>query len=207
VNAPIGLDVEGLSLWRGERALFRDLAFSLRAGHVLVLEGPNGAGKTTLLRAIAGFIEPHEGTIRIALNNGQRIDNGEERGRYIGWLGHQDGIKLQMTPQETLGFYEALYGGPRKASGALEQTGLARVRELPAQFLSAGQKRRLALARLSQSARPIWLLDEPLSALDAAGKSLVTNMIAEHCRAGGMCIAATHDPLALDCTRLGLGTP
>jgi heme exporter protein A len=187
--------------------LFRDLGFAVSSGQILALEGPNGAGKTSLLRAIAGFLEPREGTIRIALQGGDYIDGNEERARYIGWLGHQDGAKPQMTPLEVLGFHTHFYGCTSDVGAALKTVGLARVRELPVQFLSAGQKRRLALARLSLSERPIWLLDEPLAALDAAGKSLVNEMIATHCRAGGLAVAATHEPLGLDCVRLNLGTP
>jgi heme exporter protein A len=187
--------------------LFRNLAVSLSAGQTLALEGPNGAGKTSLLRAIAGFLEPREGTIRVTLKDGDAIDAGEERARYIGWLGHQDGAKPQMTPLEALSFHAKFYGGTDDVGAALKMVGLTRVRELPIQFLSAGQKRRLALARLSLSARPIWLLDEPLAALDAAGKLLMGEMIQSHCRAGGLAIAATHEPLGLDCVRLNLGTP
>jgi len=206
-NVPAGLEIASLSVWRGERMLFRDLAFSLSAGRTLALEGPNGAGKTSLLRAIAGFLEPREGTIRVALEDGTHIDGGEERARYMGWLGHQDGAKPQMTPQEALDFHANFYGNTVDVGVALKTVGLARVRELPVQFLSAGQKRRLALARLSLSARPIWLLDEPLAALDAAGKSLVNEMIVTHCRAGGLVVAATHEPLGLDCAHVNLGTP
>jgi heme exporter protein A len=207
VSIPAGLEISGLSVWRGERMLFRDLAFSLSAGQALALEGPNGAGKTSLLRAIAGFLEPREGTIRIALQSGEYADGGEERAHYMGWLGHQDGAKPQMTSQEALDFHVNFYGSKQDVGAALKSVGLARVRELPVQFLSAGQERRLALARLSLSARPIWLLDEPLAALDAAGKSLIGEMIQSHCRAGGLVIAATHEPLGLDCVRLNLGTP
>jgi len=207
VSIPAGLEISGLSIWRGERMLFRDLAFSLSAGQALALEGPNGAGKTSLLRAIAGFLEPREGTIRVALDDGGHIDGGEERSHYMGWLGHQDGAKQQMTSLEALGFHAKFYGSTEDVGAALKMVGLTRVRELPVQFLSAGQKRRLALARLSLSARPIWLLDEPLAALDTAGKSLIGEMIRSHCSAGGIAVAATHEPLGLDCVRLSLGTP
>jgi len=187
--------------------LFRDLAFSLAAGQILALEGANGSGKTSLLRAVAGFLEHREGAIRIRMHDGVNIAGGEERARYIGWLGHQDGAKPQMTALEALGFHAKFYGSAGNIGAALKTVGLTRVRELPVQFLSAGQKRRLALARLVLSARPIWLLDEPLAALDAAGKTLAADMITAHCRAGGLAIAATHEPLGLDCASLRLGTP
>ncbi len=187
--------------------LFRDLAFSLAAGQVLALEGANGSGKTSLLRAIAGFLEQRDGAISIRLQDGTNVDGGEDRARYIGWLGHQDGAKPQMTARDALGFHVKFYGSGGDVGSALTAVGLMRVRELPVQFLSAGQKRRLALARLSLSARPIWLLDEPLAALDAAGKALAADMITAHCRAGGMAIAATHESLGFDCAHVRLGTP
>jgi heme exporter protein A len=205
VAALSGLDVDGLSLRRGERVLFRELAFSLHAGEALSLEGPNGAGKTSLLRAIAGFLEPAAGSIRVRTNDGAEIQSGEERGRHIGWLGHQDGAKPQLTPREALRFFARYYGSADGVDDALAQTGLTRVRDLPVQYLSAGQKKRLALARLSLSARALWLLDEPLASLDKTGKALVAELVRNHCKGGGLAIAATHESLGLDCARLALG--
>jgi heme exporter protein A len=204
VTALASLDVDDLSLWRGERMLFRGLTFSLRAGEVLALEGPNGSGKTSLLRAIAGFLEPRAGTIRLRTNDGGEASNHDERGAFVGWLGHHDGARSQLTAREALGFFVRFYGSGANIETALASVGLARVRDLPVQYLSAGQKRRLALARLSLSARPLWLLDEPLAALDLAGKGLATALIASHCKAGGLAIAATHEPLGLDCATLAL---
>jgi heme exporter protein A len=205
VTALSGLDIEALSLWRGERMLFRDLAFSVGAGETLTLEGPNGSGKTSLLRAIAGFLEPRAGTIRIRTNNGEALASGEERAGLIGWLGHQDGAKSQQTPFEALAFFARYYGNAARVEDALQRVGLARVRDLPVQYLSAGQKKRLALARLSLTARPLWLLDEPLAALDTAGKSFVAELVRQHCREGGVAVIATHEPLGLDGPRLVLG--
>jgi heme exporter protein A len=208
VTAISGLDVEALSLWRGERMLFRDLQFSVRAGEMLLLEGANGSGKTSLLRAIAGFLEPRAGTIRIRMNSGEPLASGEERGSLIGWLGHQDGAKSQLTPIEALDFFAHYYGGGGAVKEALARVGLARLKDLPIQYLSAGQKRRLALARLSLTARPLWLLDEPLASLDAAGKALVADLVAQHCKSGGVAVVATHEPLGLESTaRLTLETP
>lgn len=211
VTALSGLDIEALSLWRGERMLFRDLAFSVVAGQTLLLEGANGTGKTSLLRAIAGFLEPRAGTIRIRMNDGEPVSSGEERADFIGWLGHQDGAKSQLTPIEALDFFSRYYGGAHAIGEALARVGLARLKDLPIQYLSAGQKRRLALARLSLTARPLWLLDEPLASLDTAGKALVAELVAEHCASGGIAIVATHEPLGLDAAspvaRLTLGIP
>jgi len=204
VTALTNLDVDDLSLWRGERMLFRHLSFSLRAGEALALEGPNGAGKTSLLRAIAGFLEPRAGTIRLRTNDGGEASNHDERGAFIGWLGHHDGARSQLTASEALGFFVRYYGSGANIATALASVGLGRVCDLPVQYLSAGQKRRLALARLSLSPRPLWLLDEPLAALDIAGKALAAELIAAHCKAGGLAIAATHEPLGVDCARLVL---
>ena len=176
---------------------------------MLALEGPNGAGKTSLLRAIAGFLAPHAGSIRITTKDGKVLDSGEERAPCIGWLGHQDGAKSQMMPEESLRFFSGFYGAATSTASrtddALARTDLRRVRDLPIQFLSAGQKRRLALARLLLCARPLWLLDEPFATLDDAGKKLVAELVRAHCRDGGAAIVATHEPLGLGGPELKLG--
>jgi heme exporter protein A len=205
VTRPSGLDIEALSLWRGDRMLFRDLAFSVNAGEALRLEGPNGSGKTSLLRVIAGFLEPRAGTIRVRTNGSDPLTSGEERAELIGWLGHQDGAKSQTTPRETLAFYAHYYGSAAGVDDALARVGLSRIGDLPVQYLSAGQKRRLALARLFLSARPLWLLDEPLASLDASGKTLVAELVAQHCKDGGLAVIATHEPLGFDGPRVTLG--
>jgi heme exporter protein A len=189
------LTAENLVCVRGDRRLFQGLSFDVRAGQALAVEGANGAGKTTLLRMIAGFLAPAAGRILVNTQNGDS-DDAEERGRLVGWLGHHDGLKPQLTVLEQLSFFAHLYG--RKADPAvLETVGLSRQADLPCRYLSAGQKRRLALARLLSSARPLWLLDEPFAALDAAGQTLVGQLMARHCGEGGMIIAATHDALGL----------
>jgi heme exporter protein A len=194
-----------LTCIRGQRALFRDLSFSVPAGQVLTVEGPNGSGKTTLLRMIAGFVQPAAGTI--VLDGTHDTFDPDERGRQIGWLGHQDGAKSQLTPTEILTFFAQLYENPADVHAALESAGLARCANLPCQYLSAGQKKRLALARLGLTKRPLWLLDEPLAALDAQGKTFAGALVAGHCSAGGIAIIATHEPLALAGGRLTLVTP
>ena len=198
------LDVCDLTCIRGQRVLFRDLSFSLAAGRALSLQGPNGAGKTSLLRLIAGFLRPAAGTVRLRTNSGEVADD-EERGKFMGWLAHQDAVKPQLGVREQLTFFARLYRSGRDPGEAMRTFGLAPLAELPGQYLSAGQKRRLALARLQLSARPLWLLDEPLAALDAAGKKLVAETVAAHCTAGGIVVAATHETLGVECETLMLG--
>ena len=191
------LTAEKLACVRGERRLFDGLSFRVRAGQALAVEGANGAGKTSLLRLIAGFLAPAAGTLTLT-EDGKAITDAEERGRFIGWLGHQDGLKPQFTVIEQLRFYSQLYAAARTGEeDVLEQVGLTRQRDLPCRYLSAGQKRRLALARLVVSNRPLWLLDEPFAALDAAGQAMIGRLMAIHCGSGGMVVAATHDPLGL----------
>jgi heme exporter protein A len=189
------LTAEKLACVRGDKKLFDGLSFRVTAGQALAVEGANGAGKTSLLRLIAGFLTPSAGRLVVKSPQGES-DDVEERGKVIGWLGHQDGLKPQLTVIEQLNFFAHLYG--KSVDGALlEQIGLARQADLPCRYLSAGQRRRLALARLLASARPLWLLDEPFAALDAAGQALVGQLMARHCGQGGIIIAATHDPLGL----------
>ena len=191
------LTAEKLACARGDRVLFEGLSFQLAAGQALAVEGANGAGKTSLLRLIAGFLTPRAGRIVLKTGNGESDDN-EERGKLIGWLGHQDGLKPQLTVIEQLEFFARLYRAPTDAQAALEEVGLTRQKDFPCRFLSAGQRRRLALARLIISGRPLWLLDEPFAALDSDGQVLMTRVMARHCANGGFVIAAIHEPLGLD---------
>jgi len=189
------LTAEKLACVRGDKRLFDGLSFRVTAGQALAVEGANGAGKTSLLRMIAGFLTPAAGRLIVKSAEGES-DDGEERGKIIGWLGHLDGLKPQLTVIEQLNFFAHLCG--KAVDGALlEQVGLARQADLPCRYLSAGQRRRLALARLLASQRPLWLLDEPFAALDRSGQALVAQLMARHCGQGGIIIAATHDPLGL----------
>jgi len=197
---PASVVVDKLTGIRGQRVLFRDLSFRVEPGQALSLEGANGAGKTSLLRMIAGFLAPAAGTIALG-----GIEEPEERGRRVGWLGHHDAAKPQLTPREVLTFFAALYRSDAGIVAALAEVGLAALADLPCQYLSAGQKKRLALARLNLSRRPVWLLDEPLAALDADGKGRAAGLVRTHCLAGGIVIAATHEPLGIACERLTLG--
>jgi heme exporter protein A len=197
------LTITNLTCVRGERMLFRDLSFSAAAGQAVAIEGPNGVGKTSLLRTIAGFLVPAAGRIVIAAS--REISEPEDRGKEIGWLGHHDGAKPQLTPTEVLLFFAHLYGCGADVARALADAGLERCATLPCQYLSAGQKKRLALARLKLSGRALWLLDEPLAALDTNGKKFAADLIAAHCASGGIALAATHEPLGIVCERLTLG--
>ncbi len=189
------LTAERLACTRGDKSLFEGLSFRVKAGQALAVEGANGAGKTSLLRMIAGFLAPVAGRIVVRIAE-QESDDAEERGKSVGWLGHQDGLKPQLTVAEQLDFFASLYRA--KADRALlAQVGLARQADLPCRYLSAGQRRRLALARLLAGKRPLWLLDEPFAALDASGQALVEHLMARHCGDGGIIIAATHEPLGL----------
>jgi heme exporter protein A len=190
------LTAENLACARGDRVLFEGLSFQLARGQALAVEGANGAGKTSLLRLIAGFLAPSAGRLVLAAGGGTS-DDGEERGKQIGWLGHQDGLKPQLTVREQLAFFAALYGAKGDIESALAEVGLARQKDFPCRFLSAGQRRRLGLARLMVSGRPLWLLDEPFAALDSEGQTMIAQAMARHCQSGGMVIAATHDPLPL----------
>jgi len=193
------LTAEKLTVQRGSRRLVEGLSFTVKAGQALALEGANGAGKTSLLRLIAGFLPAAAG--KVTLRDGATdICEPEERGKHIGWLGHHDALKASFTVSEQLAFFGKLYGRPLRPEerlALLDEVGLTRQAELPCRYLSAGQRRRLALARLLLTARPLWLLDEPFAALDIAGKALVGRLIARHCGQGGIVLAATHEPLGL----------
>jgi heme exporter protein A len=198
------LTAEKLACTRGDRHVFADLDFQVAAGEVLVVEGANGVGKTSLLRLIAGFLPAAAGSISIVTDQ-HSVSDSEERGRLVGWLGHQDGIKPQLNVGEQLEFFARLYGAWSGLDVALNKVGLSRQRELPCRYLSAGQKKRLGLARLIVSARPLWLLDEPFAALDTDGRMLAAELMQAHCTSGGIVVAASHDPFSFVARTLRLG--
>jgi heme exporter protein A len=198
------VEVQNLTCERGGRRIFRDISFAAASGQVLTLEGPNGAGKSSALRIISGLL-PAAGEVRMQMTAGYAVTDSEERGKLTGWIGHNDGVKAQLTVLENAKFFAALYGARIDVAGVLDQVGLKRLSNLPSQYLSAGQRKRLGLARLILSNRPLWLLDEPLSSLDAAGRRVAAQLIGEHCDDGGIAIVATHETLGLDATRFFLG--
>ncbi|WP_395647453.1 heme ABC exporter ATP-binding protein CcmA [Terricaulis sp.] len=180
--------VDGLAISRGGRILFEGLSFTADAGRFVEITGANGSGKTSLLRAIAGYLRPHAGQIR--------VEGVSEAPTAIHYIAHANALKGADTPGEHLRYWAGLFGG-RVDEGALKTVGLARQAALPARVLSQGQARRLALSRLLIAPRPIWLLDEPAAALDAEGRGLLAGMIETHRRNGGLVLAAIHEPLGV----------
>ncbi len=184
-----------LSMERGGRRLFSGLAFEAEEGSALIVTGANGAGKSSLLRGLCGFL-PFVGG-GFALEGGDKERTVGEQAHY---LGHADALKGALTAGENLAFWAGALGGEgdREAPGAaLSAVGLSHVSDFPARALSAGQKRRVALARLLVARRPLWLLDEPTAALDAAAQEAFVALLERHLDDGGIVVAATHAPLGL----------
>ena len=185
------LQGEGLAAFRGERLVLRDVAFSVPPGGALLLTGPNGSGKSTLLRLLAGLVRAAAG--RLLWAGEDALADLAAHGGRVGYLGHLEAIKPGLTAAENL----RLWGDARAVAAALDSAGLAGLADLPARMLSAGQRRRLALARFSLRAAPVWLLDEPTLGLDAASVARFGGQLAAHRAAGGVVVAATHLPLPL----------
>ncbi len=176
--------------------LIAGLSFEAGEGSALIVTGPNGAGKTSLLRALAGFLPIEAGGF--ALDGG---DSERTVGEQAHYLGHADGVKSALTAGENLAFAAAMLGGDSSRTAqlaALAALGLAHVIDFPARLLSAGQKRRAALARLLVAKRPLWLLDEPMTALDAAAQGALAAIMRAHLDGGGILVAAAHGALGLD---------
>ena len=185
------LRVAGLAAFRGERLVFSGLGFAVPAAGAMLLTGPNGAGKSTLLRILAGLGRAEAGSV--AWQDEDALDDLAAHAGRVAYLGHQDAIKPGLTAAENLRFGAE----PGRIPAALAAMRLERLADLPGRMLSAGQKRRLALARLLVRNRPIWLLDEPTLGLDAASVENFAAMLAGHREAGGVVLAATHLPLPL----------
>ena len=177
VEAPL-LSATGLGMIRGERALFTGVGLTLETGESVVLRGSNGAGKTTLLRILAGLTRPEAGEVN---------RNGAHH-----WFAHREGLKPHETPRSHLGLWAKAWGSGADIDAVLAQMGLRRPADVPARYLSAGQRRRTALGRLLLETRPIWLLDEPYTALDAEGRELVLELVEAHLASGGGVVAAIH---------------
>jgi len=189
-----------LACRRGGRDVFSGVSFNVGAGELLAITGRNGAGKSSLLRIVAGLIRPVGG--RLWLEGGDPELSIAEQVHY---LGHQDPVKPSLSVLENLQFWAAFFaGGAIKVHDALESVGLGAIATLPAGYLSAGQRRRLSIARLVAVKRPIWLLDEPASTLDAAGKDRLTGFMQSHLAAGGIIVAAIHGALGITATELSL---
>ena len=184
--------VENLACRRSGRLVFEGLSFTLATSEALVVTGRNGAGKSSLLAMLAGRLTPDGGAIR---SEGTGEQSLAER---IHLVGHRDGLKSALTAAENLAFVRDLLGDPGLSPReALDAVGLAHAATLPVAYLSAGQRRRVALARLLVARRPLWLLDEPTSALDAAAQETLVHLMTTHLAGGGLIIAATHAPLGI----------
>jgi heme exporter protein A len=195
------LSGRGVKCIRGGREVFSGLDFAASTGEALAVTGPNGAGKTSLLRQIAGLLAIAAGSIDLA--GGHSELTLAEQAHY---LGHRDALKPALSVMENLTFWRDFLGGEASDTGeSLATVGLDHTAQLPAVVLSAGQRRRLSIARLLTVRRPIWLLDEPTSALDGAGQAMFAALMQEHLARGGMIVAATHAPLGLPAKELRMG--
>jgi len=187
------LVAEALTSIRGGRTLFSGLSFAIDAGEALVLTGPNGAGKTTLIRTIAGFLNPAQGRLRL-----EPADPEQLLGEQCHYVGHLNAVKASLSVEENVAFWCGFLGGAHtRVTEALAAFGLSALRDIPAAYLSAGQRRRVGLARLLVVERPVWLLDEPTASLDQASQDLLLRAIEGHLAIGGLVVAATHAPLGL----------
>ena len=195
------LSGRGVTCVRGGREVFAELDFEVASGEALAVTGHNGSGKTSLLRLVAGLLMPTEGTI--ALEGGEAELTLAEQAHY---LGHRDALKPALSVEENLSFWQNFLGGEAaEAAACLKAVGIDHATHLPAAYLSAGQRRRLSLARLLAVRRLVWLLDEPTAALDAAGQELFTGLMREHLARGGLIVAATHGPLGIATRELRMG--
>jgi heme exporter protein A len=198
------LSGRGIRCVRGGREVFSGLDFEAASGEALAVTGPNGSGKTSLLRLIAGLLTMADGSI--GLEGGEGELTLPEQAHY---LGHRDALKPALSVLENLCFWQKFLGGEvfdaGQAMESLAAVGIDHAAQLPAAFLSAGQRRRLSIARLLAARRPIWLLDEPTSALDASAQGLFAGLMKDHLARGGLIIAATHAPLGIEARELRIG--
>ena len=190
------LEASGLTCVRGGREVFSGLGFALSSGEALLVTGPNGAGKSSLLRMVAGLLRIAGGHLNIA-----GADPEKTLPEQAHYLGHQDALKPSLTVAENLAFWARYLGSNEPPGTALAAVGLAALADLPAAYLSAGQRRRLSLARLVAVNRPIWLLDEPTSALDREAQHTLAGLMRQHLGGGGLILAAAHGPIGLERAR------
>jgi heme exporter protein A len=192
-----GLTVEGVSVERGGRTVLSELSLTVAAGEAILLLGANGAGKTTLLKAIAGLLPPAAGNIELSV--GDRELPLAERAHYVG---HANGVRASLSVAENAIFWAQFLGnGTQTVQPALERFGLDALASVPAGYLSAGQRRRLGLVRLLLAERPLWLLDEPTTSLDAKSTATLTQVVDAHIAGGGLAVIATHLPIKLSRSR------
>jgi heme exporter protein A len=198
----LSLQAHDLALARGGRRLAQGLSFTLKGGEALLVTGPNGAGKSTLLRVLAGLLAPASGALSL---EGAGV---EAPGLAAHYLGHAEALKGALTAQENLEFWSAMLkmGDPGlDPQAALVRVALSHAPDIPVSYLSAGQRRRVGIARLLVAPRPLWLLDEPTTALDAASQARLAALMKEHLALGGLIVAATHGDLGLPARELRLG--
>lgn len=186
-----------LRLIRGDRCLFRDLGFALNEGELLLVEGANGSGKTSLLKAVAGLLEFDSGQIEW---NGTPASKGAQQYRVsLVWFSHRNGFKGDLTAVQNLQFESGLRTFKSDdIRGALERVGVQRAAELPMRVLSAGQQRRVGLARMLLADAPLWIMDEPFTNLDLDGQALVRDLVSDHLAHHGMCVIASHQAIEID---------
>jgi heme exporter protein A len=189
------LEASDLACIRGGRQVFSDVSFTVGLGDALLITGPNGAGKSSLLRLVAGLLRPSSGTL--VLDGADPELTLAEQAHY---LGHQDALKPALSVLENLDFWARFLGGRATTdlATALADVGLGGIAALPAAYLSAGQRRRLSIARLIAVKRPLWLLDEPTTALDVTAQSMLAELMRAHLQDGGLIVAAVHGPIGLD---------
>jgi heme exporter protein A len=186
---------EGLGCIRGERVVFRDVSFAVEPGGALILRGPNGSGKSSLLRLACGLLKPAAG--RLTWGGADARNDAHAHRTRLNYVGHLDAVKAALTVAENVAFWAAFAGNTAGVAAALERLDLGALADIPARLLSAGQRRRVNLARLAAAPAPLWLLDEPAVSLDETSAALLGQLMADHRARGGIIVAATHAELGL----------